>query len=162
MVTYDEIRADMNRVLRGEKNIFTAEDPVVFAQSSGATGEPKFISATPTEQGGAHQDIMRNWIYHSHKDHPAIFDGKIVTLVSPAVEGYAPSGALFGSTSGHMYKNIPALVRRAYAIPYPVFEIEDYAAKYCVIMRLVMAQDVTLLCTANPSSVLKMCEKSDE
>lgn len=162
VVTYDDIRAEMNRVLQGEKNIFTAEDPVMFAQTSGTTGEPKFIPVTPTEHGRAHQDIMRTWIYHSHKDHPTIFDGKIVTLVSPAVEGHAPSGVPFGSTSGHMYKNIPALVRRAYAIPYPVFEIEDYSAKYYAIMRLAMAGDVTLLCTANPSSVLKMCEKGDE
>lgn len=162
IVTYEELRADMRRVLEGAKNVFTAEDPVMFAQTSGTTGEPKFIPVTPSEQGRAHKDIMRTWIYHSFNDHPRIFNGRIVTLVSPAVEGHAPSGVPFGSTSGHMYKNIPLLVRRAYAIPYPVFEIEDYGAKYYAIMRLAMARDVTLLCTANPSSILKMCEKGNE
>ena len=42
----------------------------------------------------------------------------------------------YGSTSGHMYKYMPGLVRRVYAIPYEVFEIADYQAKYYAIMRI--------------------------
>ena len=53
-------------------------------------------------------------------------------------------------------------MRRAYAIPYEAFEIADYQAKYYVIMRTSVEQDVRLVGTANPSSVLKMCEKADE
>jgi len=162
VVTYDDLREDMGRVLNGESNIFTAQDPSMFAQTSGTTGEPKFIPVIPTDAGRDHKDIMRTWIYHSYADHPSIFDGKIVSLVSPAVEGHAPSGVPYGSTSGHMYQNMPGIIRRAYSVPYRVFEIADYTAKYYAIMRTAMEQDVTLLCTANPSSILKMCEKGNE
>lgn len=162
VITYEDIRADMDRVLNGEKNVFTAEDPVMFAQTSGTTGDPKFIPVTPTDHGREHKDVMRTWLYHCSQAHPDIFNGKVVTLVSPAVEGYCPSGIPYGSTSGHMYRNMPGFVRRTYAIPYCAFEIEDYKSKYYAIMRIGIEQDVTLLCSANPSSILKMCKKGDE
>ena len=36
----------MQRVVAGEHNIFTAEAPVMFAQTSGTTGDPKYIPVT--------------------------------------------------------------------------------------------------------------------
>ncbi|WP_136808263.1 GH3 auxin-responsive promoter family protein [Desulfosediminicola flagellatus] len=161
MITYEDIKSDMQRVVAGEKNIFTAEDPIMFAQTSGTTGDPKYIPVTPTCQGREHSDQMRTWTYHARQSHPDVLSRKVVSLVSPAIEGYTPSGIPFGSTSGHIYKNMPALIRSTYSIPYDVFEIEDYGAKYYTIMRISLEHDVSLLATANPSSVIKMCEKAN-
>ena len=61
-----------------------------------------------------------------------------------------------------MYKTMPRIVRHSYAIPYEVFEIEDYQAKYYALMRFALARSVGMIATANPSSILKMCEKADE
>jgi hypothetical protein len=162
IVTYEDIAADMTRVTEGARGVFTAEDPIMFAQTSGTTGDPKFIPITASSQRGAHADQMRIWMAHALRDHPTIFDGKVVSLVSPAVEGYTPGGLAFGSTSGHIYKHMPAIMRRAYAIPYEVFEISDYQAKYYALMRIGLEQDVRFAASANPSSILKMCEKADE
>ena len=162
VVGYEDIKADMRRVTEGEKNIFTAEDPILFAQTSGTTGEPKFIPITPTCKGRDHSDVLRTWFSHARRAHPGIFKGKTISMVSPAVEGHAPSGIPFGSTSGQMYKTAPGILRRMYSIPYDVFEIADYAAKYYAIMRMGLGDDVRFLATANPSSVLKMCEKGDQ
>lgn len=162
IITYEDIKADIDRVVACEKNIFTAEDPVMFAQTSGTTGDPKYIPVTPTCQGREHKDVMRTWMAHALRDHPDIFDAKVVTLVSPAIEGHTSCGLPFGATSGHMYRNMPGLVKRAYAIPYDVFEISDYTAKYYAVMRLALEQDIRFLATANPSSILKLCEKADE
>jgi len=162
VITYDDIKEDMERVVAGESGVFTAEDPVMFAQTSGTTGDPKYVPVTPTCRGRAHSDVMRTWTFHAKQAHPDIFDGKVVSLVSPAVEGHTPSGIPYGSASGHIYKNMPGIVRRAYAIPYDAFEIEDYGAKYYAIMRIALAEDVRFLATANPSSILKMCEKANE
>jgi hypothetical protein len=161
VITYEDIKDDMKRVVSGASNVFTAEDPVMFAQTSGTTGDPKFIPVTPTDQGTAHKDQMRTWLYHAQRAHPGILDRKIVTLVSPAVEGHTPSGLPFGSTSGHIYKHMPGVVQRAYSIPYRVFEIEDYQAKYYTIMRIALEHDVRFLATANPSSIIKLCDKAD-
>jgi hypothetical protein len=162
LITYADIQQDMERVAGGAKNVFTAEDPVMFAQTSGTTGKPKFIPVTPTDQGRAHKDQMRTWLYHAQKAHPGILDFKVVSMVSPAIEGYTESGVPFGSTSGHIYKNMPGVVRRAYSIPYEVFEIEDYQAKYYTIMRISLEHNVHFLATANPSSILQLMDKANE
>jgi hypothetical protein len=162
IISYEDIKADMERLVAGEKKIFTAEDPVMYAQTSGTTGDPKYVPVTPTCQGREHSDQMRTWTYHAQKAHPDIFEKKVVSLVSPAVEGYTPTGLAYGSTSGFMYKNMPGIIRRAYSIPYEVFEIEDYGAKYYAIMRISLEHDVRFLATANPSSIIKMCEKASE
>jgi hypothetical protein len=161
IISYEDIKEDMNRVVSGASNVFTAEDPVMFAQTSGTTGDPKYVPVTPTDQGTAHKDQMRTWLYHAQQAHPGILDRKIVTLVSPAIEGHTPSGLPFGSTSGHIYKNMPGVIRRAYSIPYRVFEIGDYQAKYYTIMRLSLEHNVRFLATANPSSIIKLCDKAD-
>ena len=162
VITYEDIKADMEKVVSGVKKVFTAEDPVMFAQTSGTTGDPKYVPVTPTCRGREHSDQMRTWTYHALKSHPDLFAGKVVTLVSPAIEGHTPSGIPFGSTSGHIYKNMPGVVRRAYSIPYNTFEIADYGAKYYAVMRISLEHDVRFLATANPSTVLKMCEKANE
>lgn len=161
VITYEDIKEDMMRVVSGTSNVFTAEDPVMFAQTSGTTGDPKFVPVTPTDRGTAHTDQMRTWLYHAQKAHPGILDHKIVSLVSPAIEGYTESGLPFGSTSGHIYKNMPRIVQRAYSVPYRIFEIEDYQAKYYTIMRIALEHDVHFLATANPSSIIKLCDKAD-
>lgn len=161
VITYEEIKDWMTEVTRGEKNVFTAEDPVMFAKTSGTAGDAKYIPVTPTCQGRDHSDQMRTWFYHAIRDHKGIFAGKALSLVSPAVEGHAPSGVPFGSTSGHIYKNMPGVIRGTYAVPYEVFEIEDYETKYYVLMRLGLQMNVTLAATANPSSIIKLCEMAD-
>jgi hypothetical protein len=162
VVTYEDIRDDMDRLVEGAHNVFTAEDPVMFAQTSGTTGTPKYIPATPTCHGRPGSDVMKTWTHYATKAHPAIAGRGIVSLVSPAIEGYTPSGIPFGSASGQIYRDMGPRIRAFYSIPYDVFEITDYQAKYYTIMRLSLASNVGLICTANPSTVLKMCDKADE
>jgi acyl-coenzyme A synthetase/AMP-(fatty) acid ligase len=60
----------MEKLVAGENKIFTAEDPVMFAQTSGTTGDPKYVPVTPTCQGREHSAQMRTWAYHAQKTHP--------------------------------------------------------------------------------------------
>ena len=162
VVNYNDIMERMERMVRGEKNILTAEAPVLFAQTSGTTGKAKYVPITPTCQGRDHSDQMRTWTYHAIKAHPNLLDGKIISMVSPAVEGHTEAGIPYGSTSGMIYKNMPSVVRRTYAIPYDVFEVTDYEAKYYSVMRFGVGCNVTWIGTANPSSIVKMSEKANE
>ncbi len=161
-VNYENIKEWVERTARGERNLLTAEDPIMFAQTSGTTGDPKYIPVTPTSRGRDQAHQFRAWLYHAYQDHPTIFDGKLLSLVSPAVEGHTEGDLPYGSTSGDIYKNAPRMVRSAHAIPYEVFEIKDFKTKYSVLMRIGIGADVTLLLTANPSSILKMCEIANE
>lgn len=162
ITVYEDIAADMERVARGAKNVFTAEDPMMFARTSGTTGKAKLIPVTKTCQGRDHRDQMRTWLWHAQREHRGMMRGQVMSLVSPAVEGHTEAGIPYGSTSGHIYKNFPRIIRSSYVVPYPVFDIEDYDAKYYVLMRMGLAADVTFLCTANPSSILRLCEVANE
>ncbi|MCU0779237.1 MAG: GH3 auxin-responsive promoter family protein, partial [Akkermansiaceae bacterium] len=127
IIDYEDIRERIDRMTRGESNILTAEKPVLFAQTSGTTGDPKYIPVTPTCQKGGG---TTTWLHFARTDHPEMFAGKIITIVSPAIEGYTPSGIPFGSTSGMVIRELPPIVQSVYAVPYEVYEVEDYDAKY--------------------------------
>lgn len=158
VVDYEDIRERIERMTRGESNILTAENPVLFAQTSGTTGSPKYIPVTPTcRKGGG----MMVWLHYARRSHPRLLDGKLISIVSPAIEGYTEGGIPFGSTSGMVVKEMPGLVQSAYAVPYDVYEIINYNAKYYAIMRLGVQDKVTVAATANPSSLLKLAEMAD-
>ena len=162
VVSYEDIAERVQRMAAGEANVLTAETPVMFSRTSGTTGEPKLVPVTPTCQGRDHADQMRTWLYHARKDHPGVLLGKVISLVSPAVEGHTKCGIPYGSTSGAIYRDMPRVVKSTYALPYEVFGIEDYDARYYVVLRLGLASDVTMFCTANPSSIAKLCEFAQE
>ena len=61
LIEYEDIAERVKRMARGEENVLTAEKPVMFARTSGTTGEPKLIPVTPTCQGRDHADQMRTW-----------------------------------------------------------------------------------------------------
>jgi hypothetical protein len=161
VIDYEDIRAQVDRMAGGERNVLTAEQPLMFAMTSGTTGDSKLIPVTPTCRGRDHADQIRTWLHHARRAHPGIFRGQILSLVSPAVAGRTPAGIPYGSTSGMMYRDMNPLVRRSYVIPYEVFEISDYDAVYYAVMRLGLQADVTLLGTANPSSVQNLVEIAD-
>lgn len=157
-IDYEDIRERVDRMTRGENNVLIAEKPVLFARTSGTTGNPKYIPVTKTCQSGGG---TTTWIHFARSDHPDMFSGKLVTIVSPAIEGYTPSGIPFGSTSGMVIRELPAIVQSVYAVPYEVYEVEDYDAKYYALLRFAVAENVTMLGTANPSSVVKLAEMAD-
>jgi hypothetical protein len=159
--TYEDLREPIERMARGERNVLTAQAPVMFAMTSGTTGNSKLIPVTPTCRGRDHADQIRVWLHHARLAHPDLFGGKIVSLVSPAIAGRTAAEIPYGSTSGMIYRDMNPLVRRSYAIPYRVFEIADYDALYYTVMRLALGCDVTLLATANPSSIQKLLETAD-
>lgn len=158
IVNYENIRQRIDRMTLGEKNILTAENPLLFAQTSGTTGTPKYIPVTPTcQQGGG----TTTWLHFANTSHPKMFSGKVITIVSPAVEGYTKGNIPFGSTSGMVIRELPKIVQSAYAVPYDTFEISDYEAKYYSLLRFGVAENVTFIGTANPSSILKLAEMAD-
>lgn len=158
IVQYEDIRAEIDRMTQGEANVLTAETPLMFAQTSGTTGSPKYIPVTPTcqEHGG-----MTTWLHFARRDHKAMFSGKVITVVSPAIEGHTPSGIPYGSTSGMIVRELPRIVQTTYAVPYDVYEISDYTAEYYALLRFSVPENITFFGCANPSSVLMVAEMAD-
>jgi hypothetical protein len=131
---------------------------MLFAMTSGTTGDAKYIPVTP-ESRDEKAALMRLWMSALYRDHPDIFNGRVLSVVSPEMEERAPDGTPCGSESGHAYRNVPAPIRSLYACPYEVFEIGDYEARYYTILRIAAAQSLSLIVTVNPSTLLVLCER---
>ena len=69
------------------------------------------------------------------------------------------SGVPCGAESGHGYKNLHAGIKNFYALPYSVFEIKDYEAKYYSILRIAMELNITVVASLNPSTIILLCQK---
>ena len=158
---YETLKPYIQQLVDGKKNILTKDDPVLFGTTSGTTGAPKFIPVTKYSRRKK-AEVMNLWIYYILKDYPNLFCGKILAIVSPEVEKCTPGGLPCGAETGHAYKNLPFLVRSFYALPYSVFEIKDYNAKYYCILRITMEQDISTIATMNPSTIILLCRKIDE
>jgi hypothetical protein len=156
--SYEDLKPYIDAELRGQPGQLTAERPILFAMTSGTTGDSKYIPVTP-ESRKAKADLMKVWLSAFYKDHPEIFSGRVLSIVSPEVEERAPDGTPCGAESGHAYRNIPAAIRQLYACPYEVFEIEDYESRYYTILRMTAVQSLSLIATVNPSTLLVLCER---
>jgi hypothetical protein len=154
---YEGFRPWVDRLTDGEDHVLTRERPWMFATTSGTTDLPKLIPVTNAWKK-ATTSLMSLWIARAQQDHPGILRHRILTMVSPAIEGYAACGLPIGSVSGVTRRNMPWLLRRAYASPYEVMEILDYDARYKVAIRMGYATQVSMMATPNPSTLLRLAE----
>ncbi|MGD1896980.1 MAG: GH3 auxin-responsive promoter family protein [Phormidesmis sp.] len=152
---YEALRPYVQQMMQGKAGVLVSDPVEMFTLTSGTTGQSKYIPVTAFS-AAQNARLVRQWLYRLLRDHPRCLSGSIVGVVSPAIEGYTDSGIPYGSLSGRIYQEMPWLLRRTYAVPYPVFEIKDYEARYWAISRFAMARDVSFLCTPNPSTLLRL------
>ena len=158
---YERLRPYMERAKNGEANTLTEEPIVMFTMTSGSTGEPKLIPVTETSRRN-HRQLTRFWYYRALVDHPDLFSGKLLGVVSPAIEGRTAGGIPFGSASGLVYQSSPSWIQNANAAPREIAEVKDFEAKYYLTMRLALEHDITFLGTPNPSTILKLVESVNQ
>ncbi len=152
---YEGFRPYIDRMAHGEPGILTADLPLMFTSTSGTTGLPKLVPVTEATRRDL-STVGRIWFRYLSRDHPEFFRHRILTLVSPAVEGMTPCGLPVGTMSGLSYRRLPWLVRRMVALPYEVMTIADYDLRYFLALRLGLQHSVSALLTANPSTLLRL------
>ncbi|MBU0895646.1 MAG: GH3 auxin-responsive promoter family protein [Candidatus Omnitrophica bacterium] len=155
---YENLRLMVERMAAGAKNVLTADRPVFFGRTSGTTGKPKLIPVTRYSRNKKAQ-LMALWTYYISRDHPGTTSGKVFVIIDPEVKLTTKSGIPCGPENGHAYVNLPAIIKRGCAIPYEIFEIEGYNARYYTILRIAIEHDVTTLATLNPSAIIILCQK---
>jgi hypothetical protein len=157
---YERLRPYVEQAKNGEANVLTDAPVLMFTMTSGSTGEPKLIPVTESTLNN-HKELTRLWYYRAYLDHPGFLSGKLLGIVSPAIEGRTPGGIPFGAASGLIYQSSPRWAQKAYVIPYVVSEIKDFEAKYYVIMRLALEHGISFFGTPNPSTILRLVETAD-
>jgi GH3 auxin-responsive promoter len=155
---YEDLEPYITEEMNGRPSQLTKDPPVLFTTTSGTTGNRKYIPMT-REGKRAKSHLTWLWFCGLYRDHPGIVGGRILSVVSPEVEGHAPSGVPIGAESGHAYRTMPGPVRSMYTAPYGVFAVEDYEAKYYTLLRLAAGQDISCIATVNPSTVLLLGDR---
>jgi hypothetical protein len=155
---YEDLEPYITAEMQGQPNQLTKDPPVLFTTTSGTTGNRKYIPMTREgKQAKAHLTWL--WFCGLYRDHPGIVSGRILSVVSPEVEGHAPSGVPVGAESGHAYRTMPGPVKSMYTAPYGVFAIEDYEAKYYTLLRLAAGQNISCIATVNPSTIILLGDR---
>jgi hypothetical protein len=154
---YEALRPYVDRITGGETGVLTADAPFMFTTTSGTTGAPKLIPVTP---GWAQSmaTLMRLWTFHAFRDHPAMLDHRVLTIVSPAVEGATPGGLPYGAMTGLAYQRLPWLIRRQHAVPYAAALVRDHETRYFLSLRLALGGAVSSIATPNASTLLRLAE----
>ena len=156
--TYDLLSPYLERMLRGERNVLTADDPVMFATTSGTTGRSKFIPVPPSYLDEYSHGVHVH-TYRMFTDFRDILEGKILVSSSSDVEGHTESGAPYGAISGYLARNQPRSIRRFYALPYEISKIKEVDKKYYLMLRYALAADIRLIAAPNPSSLILLADK---
>lgn len=159
---YEDIRPFVERHKNGEENILFPGKPKMYATTSGTTGKPKWIPITNEYYDNVYNKMTKLWLYTFLMHRPKCFSGKAVSIVGKAIEGYAPDGTVFGSVSGVTRRDIPEFIKPIHSAPAEVFEIADYTARYYTIMRISIEQNVSIIITANPSTIVEMQNNVNE
>jgi hypothetical protein len=154
---YEAFRPYVERLLRGERAVLTADPPRILQRTSGTTAQAKLIPA-PRAWCEEMAALTRLWVLRALRDHPGTVAGRALVITSPAVEGHTPAGMPIGSASGLTGQRVPWLVRRRFAIPSAVALVEDPDQRYFLTLRIALQHDVTVIGTANATTLLRLAE----
>ncbi len=139
--TYDTLAPWIDRVTAGEANVLTADEPLMFATTSGTTGAAKYIPVTPSYL----QEYSHGIHVHTYRmmaDFPDLLEGRVLVSSSNDEEGRTAGGVPYGAISGYLTRTQPAVLRRYFVLPYEVCRIKDIEAKYYLTLRHALAADV--------------------
>jgi hypothetical protein len=156
--SYDDLSPYIERMLRGEPNVLTADSPAMFATTSGTTGSAKYIPVTPSYMHEYSHGVHVH-TYRMFADFHDVLEGRALISSSSDVEGHTEGGTPYGAISGYIARTQPASVKRFYVLPYEICRVKQVDAKYYLTLRHALAADVRLIATPNPSSLLLLADK---
>ncbi|MCQ2335429.1 MAG: GH3 auxin-responsive promoter family protein [Paludibacteraceae bacterium] len=158
---YEDYRPYVNKMKAGASDVLFQGRPMLYATTSGATGEPKWIPISEKYLSDIYGKLNKVWLFNFIKNRPRVYKGKIVSVVGKQIEGYTEDGTIYGSVSGFTQSRCPSFVKKLYASPSEIFNIEDYTARNYAIMRMGIERNVTLVVAANPSTMVEMQHNVD-
>lgn len=162
IVFYEALRPYIEAQLRSGEAALTAESPMMYAKTSGTTGEPKYVPLIREELDGQkrHTALLT---YRQYAFEHRAFAGKLWVMAAAAEEGRLENGVPWGSASGFLYANMARAIAAKYVIPPEVFAIADNELKYRAVLRLALAErNITYLSAANPTTLTKLCSLANE
>ena len=153
---YEDLRSYINQQEQTGEPYLNSKQPVMYAQTSGTTGEPKNIPILNASIE-SYKNSQSLFSYTQYSYDKEVYSGKLLAIVSPDIEGTLGTGTPYGAISGLIYKSMPSLLRHSYLLPFEIFTISDYDLKYYLICAFALSsENITLIATPNPSTILRI------
>ena len=161
---YEDLEPYINKQMNGEYGQLSSEKPILYATTSGTTGNPKFIPITPTHlKDYTHAFHIHNWgLIRDHVDTVCLPGAQYLIFNSNDQEGVVPDGTPYGAVSGLLRRRQAPLVQRYIALPSFISRIKDVEQKYYSILRLALSKRIVTVASCNPSTLLLMADQLQE
>ena len=161
--TYEDFRPYIDRVMRGEVSAMFAPGTqiLMYAMTSGTTAQPKHLPVTK-EFYRQYRESWNLWGTGVYSDHRDLLTKKTLQLSSDWRQQLAPSGVPCGNISGLAAETRPIYTRSMFMLPASIIRVTDPAAKHYTALRVAMtANDVGMIITANPSTLVEFAKRAD-
>ena len=158
VLTYAEHEPYITRQMSGERGVIVAEKPLYYATTSGTTGKPKYIPVTKKAAKRSHKDVSLIWLYYLARRSIGFLNDYILAITGQPSEGKAPDGTPYGAASGQLRAGLPRFMKKIYAVPEEVFQIEDYNARYYCLALFSLKCQISHIASANPSTLVLLFE----
>ncbi|MBM3270963.1 MAG: GH3 auxin-responsive promoter family protein [Candidatus Sericytochromatia bacterium] len=145
----------VGRLLRGERKLLTAEDPIFYGLTTGSSGHHKYLPITPGYRT-AFQRTVKVAFWHLYRRFPRAFRSRLLYFVGPRRFEVAPDGLDVGSMSGYNFTEQPPLVRALYAWPGELFAVPDLNTRSYLALLLAIRGDISLITGVFPLPIISL------
>jgi hypothetical protein len=162
MVTYDDLRGDIERIARGDSAVLTTAPVAVFEETGGSAGGAKRIPYTAASFVEFQAGLLP-WLHAIGNAVPDALSGPAYWSISPACRraGATAGGIPIGLTSDAAYfgEAIAQRIAASLVVPPPVGVLEDVALwRRLTLLCLVMCEDLRLISVWSPTFLLDLID----
>lgn len=158
LASYSSLEPYFEATFNGDDAQLTAELPIFFAQHFAHNSTVKHLPITQSSLEKL-DEYQRIYWAALRKEHASIFSGKLLSIVSPKRQSFAPLGTPCGALSGCTYQQAPPAIQSSYAVPAEAFEVPDYESRIYTLLRLSVGSSVTLLTANDPNALLLLAHR---
>jgi hypothetical protein len=155
VMTPADLAPYVDRQMKGERNVLTAEAPVYYVRTTGSTGAPKHVPITQSYRNDF-QKTVHVALFHLYARFPEAFFSTALYFVGSRKVALAPDGCDVGTMSGFNFTELPPVVRGVYAWPYELFEVKDLKSRSYLALLLACLADPSLIAGIFPAPIVYM------
>lgn len=126
---YNDFRADIDRMMAGEKKVLVADDVQLFETTGGSTGGSKFLPFTDAALKAIRRAVLP-WLDDLVMSRPGICDGQAYWAISPATrqQSRTTGGVPIGITNDAAYfgTDLAQSIDHTLAVPASVASIQSF------------------------------------
>jgi len=159
---YTDIRADIDRMMAGEKKILVADDVAMFETTGGSTGGSKSLPFTDAALKAIRRAVLP-WLDDLVTSRPGISDGKAYWAISPAIrqQSKTSGGVPIGITNDAVYfgADLAQSIGHTLAVPASVASIQSFSEwQLQTLCHLLECRELSFVSVWSPTFFLQLLD----